>query len=49
MESQAWQHQNNRTPVRPGMYRPKSDVFLSKQQHQHVEINKADVHVFLAL
>jgi hypothetical protein len=31
------------------MYRPKSDVFLSKQQRQHVEIGQADVHVFLAL
>jgi len=26
-----------------------SDVFLSKQQRQHVQIGQADVHVFLAL
>jgi predicted GNAT family N-acyltransferase len=31
------------------MYRLGSDVFLSKQQCQHVEIGQADVHVFLAL
>jgi hypothetical protein len=31
------------------MYCPESDVFLLKQQHQHVEIGQADVHVFLAL
>jgi hypothetical protein len=31
------------------MYRPGSDVFLSKQQRQHVEIGQADVHVFFAL
>jgi len=49
MESQAWQHQNSKTSVRLGMYRPINDVFMSKQQHQHVEIGQADVHVFLAL
>jgi hypothetical protein len=49
VESQAWQHQNNKTPIRPGMYHPESDVFLSKQQRQHVEIGQVDVHVFLAL
>jgi hypothetical protein len=31
------------------MYRPESDVFMSKQQRQHVKIGQADVHVFLAL
>jgi hypothetical protein len=49
VEAQAWQHQNNETLVRPGMYRLGSGVFQSKQQRQHVEIGQADVHVFLAL